>query len=89
MTTLTTKEVIEMAKEAGMMPHSVYDFAIYVEELEAFAKLVAQHEREACAKLVDDNAKACINNSMAQMVLYANATAIRARGEPTSRGGEA
>lgn len=40
MTTLTTKEVIEMAKEAGMMPHSVYDFAIYVEELEAFAKLV-------------------------------------------------
>jgi hypothetical protein len=38
-------------------------------------------EREACAKLVDDNAKACTNNSMAQMVLYSNATAIRARGE--------
>jgi CHASE3 domain sensor protein len=37
-------------------------------------------EREACAKLVDDNAKACINNSITQMVLYSNATAIRARG---------
>ena len=38
-------------------------------------------EREACAKLVDENAKACTNNSMVQMVLYANATAIRARGQ--------
>jgi len=41
----------------------------------------AIEEREACAKLVDDNANACTKNSMAQMVLYSNATAIRARGE--------
>jgi hypothetical protein len=73
MTTLTTKEVIEMAKEAGMMPHSVYDFAIYVEELEAFAKLVAQHEREACAKLCENFGGFKDGHSCAE--------SIRARGE--------
>lgn len=38
-------------------------------------------EREACAVLLDENAKRCSENSMAQMILYANATAIRARGQ--------
>jgi hypothetical protein len=87
MTTLTTEEIIEMAKESNLLDvidSFHYETNIWVEEATAFAKLVdakaTAREREACAKLVDDNAKACINNSMAQMVLYANATAIRARG---------
>ena len=49
----TLKEIIEMAKECsliGMRPHLD---GIYFESLEAFAKLVAEHEREACAKLCD------------------------------------
>jgi len=43
---MTREKIIDMAKQAGMMPHSIYDFAIYVEELETFAKLVAAKEIE-------------------------------------------
>jgi CHASE3 domain sensor protein len=38
-------------------------------------------EREACAKIVESNADACMPDSLAQMYLYSNATAIRARGQ--------
>jgi hypothetical protein len=50
---MTQDEIIEMARQAGIgwgerlggMP----------EFLERFAKLVAQHEREACAKVCEDS----------------------------------
>jgi hypothetical protein len=46
---MTQDEIIEMAKQAGIVnPQMVNN------TLEAFAKLVAQHEREACAKLADE-----------------------------------
>jgi len=51
---MTNEEIIEMAKECnliGMRPHLD---GIYFESLEAFAKLVAEKEREACAKLADE-----------------------------------
>ena len=49
---MTKDEIIEMARQAGIgwgerlggMP----------EFLERFAKLIAEHEREACAKLCDE-----------------------------------
>jgi tRNA(Leu) C34 or U34 (ribose-2'-O)-methylase TrmL len=49
---MTREDIVRMAKEAGM------DYLQYIspeafEKVEAFAKLVAQHEREACAKIVD------------------------------------
>jgi tRNA(Leu) C34 or U34 (ribose-2'-O)-methylase TrmL len=49
---MTQDEIIEMARQAGM------DYLQYLspeafEKVEAFAKLVAQHEREACAKIAD------------------------------------
>jgi len=50
---MTQDEIIEMAQECkliGMRPHLD---GIYSEALEAFAKLVAQHEREECANIVD------------------------------------
>jgi hypothetical protein len=50
---MTKEEITEMAKECnliGMRPHLD---GIYFELLEAFAKLVAQHEREACAEICD------------------------------------
>ena len=49
--TSMTQEIIEMAEKAGFIPE--VDSDITVKELEAFAKLVAAKEREACAKLVD------------------------------------
>ena len=45
---MTREDIVRMAKEAGME-----SFNICV-ELDDFAKLVAQHEREACAKLADE-----------------------------------
>jgi hypothetical protein len=42
---MTQDEIIEMAYEAGIIqPQNV------IKTLETFAKLIAQHEREACAK---------------------------------------
>jgi hypothetical protein len=57
---MTQDEIIEMARQAGLDIDSwepLYEggltgFGVYEcthEELERFAKLVAQHEREACA----------------------------------------
>ena len=73
---MTQDEMIEMAIKAKVLqpvPLSVNKFwrKDTIRELKAFAKLVAQHEREACAKVCEDS------------VEYAGDTlaeAIRARG---------
>jgi hypothetical protein len=44
---MTREDIVRMAKEAGME-----SFNICV-ELDDFAKLVAEHEREACAEICD------------------------------------
>jgi hypothetical protein len=59
---MTREDVIQMAQKAGFVWLGEYH-----SNLEDFAKLVAQHEREACAKLAE-NTKAPFT-----------ATAIRAR----------
>ena len=48
-----TKEIIDMAQECGLIGMRPYIDGIYSEALVAFAKLVAEAEREACAKLVE------------------------------------
>jgi hypothetical protein len=49
---MTQNEMIEMAKQAGWQyAHGDSGY----EPLWAFAKLVAQHEREACAKVCEDS----------------------------------
>jgi hypothetical protein len=70
-------EIIEMARQADIRDSLEYDhMECDIESLEAFAKLVAQHEREACAKVCDDLDKM-------RGYSYADkcATAIRARGQ--------
>ena len=53
---MTKDEIIEMARQLKM-PYYYQDNTIKdLEKLEAFAKLVAQHEREACAKVCDEYA---------------------------------
>jgi hypothetical protein len=47
---MTQDEIIEMAKAAGFMTLSINEDK-WVPYLERFAKLVAQHEREACAEV--------------------------------------
>jgi hypothetical protein len=51
---MTQDEIIEMARQAGAGMLHGGEFALFGnEKLEAFAKLVADKEREACAKFVD------------------------------------
>ena len=47
MVSMTREDIVRMAKEAGM---ESFDICV---ELDDFAKLVAQHEREAIAKMVE------------------------------------
>jgi hypothetical protein len=70
---MTQDEIIEMARDSGIELYGLgKDRAKFVHRLEAFASLVAQHEREACAKVADEYTKASY--------LGAVGAAIRARG---------
>ena len=55
---MTKEEMIELAKQAGFERLGVYaqfgdDWVSFTEDLETFAKLVAEKEREACAEICD------------------------------------
>ena len=51
---MTKEKIIDMAKQAGFDPHDMSsDFTCNLDNIEAFAKLIAQHEREACAEICD------------------------------------
>ena len=65
---MTQDEVLKMAKQAGFSS-AVGKHIALDEDLVAFAKLVAQHEREACAKIADTAEP------------YKSADLIRARGQ--------
>ena len=61
---MTQDEIIELAKQAGFLTNKIKSYVIspytfedqdLYEEIEAFAKLVAEKEREACAKLCEDS----------------------------------
>ena len=70
---MTQDEIIEMAKEAGLEVDGVYfSDTMYRAVLMRFAKLVADKEREACAKVAD---------GWPDYDVQGLAEAIRARGE--------
>ena len=84
---MTREEIIEMAKQAGIdigMWEKLsdnddvfgYDFCGIHENLEAFAKLVAEKEREACAKVCEEYAIG-LERNYSEII----ADKIRARGE--------
>ena len=51
-------EIIEMAFKAGVEDSNEYNHLVCTEvELVAFAKLIAEKEREACANVCDDELK--------------------------------
>jgi len=49
---MDTEEIIEMAKQAGYLDLP-FDRGMELKELRAFAKLIAQKEREACANICE------------------------------------
>lgn len=59
----------------------VYTF--YAEQLEAFVKLIEQHEQEQCAKVCDKLSKDM--TPIASMSAWACAVMIRARGKHDTR----
>ena len=73
--------IIELAQECqliGMRPHLD---GIYLEALEAFAALVAAHEREACATIALDIGNATEPDDFALDKCNEIENAIRARGK--------
>ena len=75
---MTKEDIIRMAQEAGFegCAELTWEDVICTEELVAFAKLVSQHEREACAKVCEGYAPV-MPKSSAQFF----ADVIRARGQ--------
>ena len=71
-------EIIDMARQAGFVDYELDDGTTNAFDVryEAFAKLVAEHERYACAKVCDGYSDGRHAN-MADLC----AEAIRARGE--------
>jgi len=77
---MTQDEIIEMARQAGFWK-DLFGYPEFKNHLEAFAKLVAAKEREACAKLVDDIEWKCITDDVDDPPLKEVVKAIRAKGE--------
>jgi hypothetical protein len=73
---MTQNDIIEMARQTQMPFYWRTGEITYLDKLENFAKLVAQHEREACSSIASDYAQRL--NSMTAVNI---ADAIRARGK--------
>jgi len=76
---MNREDIIRMVREVAdkdkVDPYSNGFVVLTPEEVERFAAFVAKHEREACAKVVEDYCGAWDDEG------YALATAIRARSE--------
>ena len=72
---MTQDEIIEMARQAGL-PEAIIEMTPIA--FEAFAKLVAEKEREACAKVCEEYET---DNDITATWLNIIADAIRARGQ--------
>ena len=70
---MNKEDIIRMAREANIKQAIETPHLLMVHELERFAALVAAHERNACAKAVEDYCGAWDDKG------YALASAIRAR----------
>jgi hypothetical protein len=77
---MTQNEIMQMAKQAGFegCVELTWEDVICTEELVAFAKLVAQHEREACAKVADNFAMTSQYKTQRSLAEWC-ASSIRAR----------
>ena len=74
---MTQDEIIRMAVKCQLLTTSNRD-GLYAQALEAFAELVAEKEREACAKVCEDDAWRCKKIAVDTQNKQANASAIEA-----------
>lgn len=75
---MTKEELIDMARQAGFVDYELDDGTTnaFDKRYEAFAKLVAEAEREACANICEEMA---VKDNLTNYYKVA-ANAIRARG---------
>ena len=50
---MTKEEIIELANKVKLPHEYVNGEPMWLDKLEAFAKMVAEHEREKCAKIAE------------------------------------
>ena len=81
---MTQDEIIEIAKQAGWKDMKDYDsemnesfFIGKFTDFVAFAKLVAQHEREACANIADEYVGQDLEHNFSALIAHN----IRTRGQ--------
>jgi len=82
---MTQDEIIEMARQAGIKRrtdefYSEFCDGVYFDDLELFAKLVAKHEREACAKVCEETTASWTQHLYNEGCIDC-VKAIRARGQ--------
>ena len=70
---MTREDIIRMAREAELPHYWVTGEIAFLNQLERFAKLVAEAEREACAKVAEEANDIGSSYGIAQI--------IRARGQ--------
>lgn len=73
----TTEEVIRLARSAGFLTRQRRSCTL--ERITRLIKLVKAEENEACAKVLQDNADACGEESIMRHILESQILAIRAR----------
>jgi len=84
---MTQDEIIEMARQASMTVTYIGDpIGLSYAQIAHFAKLVAEKEREACAKLLETTDLGGLKDNPAMQswvaeMLLAYVKAIRARGQ--------
>ena len=74
-------ELEKMAQQTaayGVHPSGEFIYSFYTEQLQAFAKLVSEHEREACANLCEQHGYEHYCGNVTDKL----AETIRARGKP-------
>jgi hypothetical protein len=80
---MTQDEIIALAEQAGMVSFELFGGIQFIEvwlpEIEAFAKLVAAKEREACAKVCETMARR--TNDIRRAALEMAVENIMARGQ--------
>ena len=77
---MTEEELIDMARKSGFVDYELDDGTTnaFDKRYEAFAKLVAEAEREACAKIVEESS---LPDTYSEECLPDIANEIRARGQ--------
>ena len=83
MSNIKLAELEKMAKQTaafGVHPSGEFIYSFYTEQLQAFARLVAEHEREQCAK--DCESINSVEDFYGERPELICAGVIRARGNP-------